>query len=159
MSEPSSTDPVGTASSPTTRPAGRTGAARWILVVFLALVAAAGIGYAATFIPQFAEAEPWVVALAFAACTVTPVGALFYVLIIVPTLQTDPHTEDSVESRWVEKAMAGAALDTIGAAGVALIVVVFTSVELPVTWVLTAVVGLLMADTVVRYVVLSRRDG
>lgn len=157
--EPTSTPAPAPAPSRTSRERTGAGAPRWIAVVLLSLASAAALGWVATLVPRFADAPPWVVALSFALCTVTPIGALFYLFIIGPTLPTDPHAEENVENKWIDKAMAGAGVDTMGAAGIGIVVLLLAPVEMPAVWALTGVVALLMVDTVLRYVYLSRRNG
>ncbi|MGC5614606.1 hypothetical protein [Georgenia sp. Z1491] len=148
------------APSPAAEPRPRAGFARWAAVVALTVATSGALAYAATFIPAFADTgRPWLVALVFMACQIVPIGAIYYLWLIGPTLETDPHAEESVESRWLERATSGAAMDTLLAAGIGTVAVVFTSVDFPVVWALSGVVALLMGSTVARYAILSRRGG
>lgn len=73
-------------------------------------------------------------------------------------LEFDAHVEDSVESRWMERATAGAFLDVVIAAGVALTLTSLLDLDVPGRLVLLGLLGGAGADTALRYRVLSRRE-
>ena len=69
----------------------------------------------------------------------------------------DAHAEDSVERRWAEQAGSGAFLDVVIASGVSLVLLSVLDVDISATGVLTLLVVLALADSAVRYAVVSRR--
>jgi hypothetical protein len=123
---------------------------------FVALAASLGTGAAAGWVRSD---EFWLVAAVFAACTLGPAIALGWLVFVSGhTVQTDPHVEDSVEARWVERACSGAFIDLVIAAGVALTLTSVLDLHVPGGVVLLAVVIGAGADSVLRYGVISRRE-
>ncbi|KRE39355.1 hypothetical protein ASG73_03240 [Janibacter sp. Soil728] len=103
--------------------------------------------------------EFWLVAVVFAVCTLGPAIALGWLIFVSGhTVQPDPHVEDSVEARWVERACSGAFIDLVVAAGVALTLTSVLDLEVPGGLVLLAVVAGAGIDAVLRYAVISRRE-
>src|SRR5687767_15169274 len=89
---------------------GRTRFARELALVWLsgtAFAAVLGVGAALIRPEQF-----WLVFLVFAACSLSPSIALAWLLLGGGRrVQGDPHAEENVESRWLEKAASGALFD------------------------------------------------
>ena len=65
--------------------------------------------------------------------------------------------DESIESKWLEAAMAGALCDTIMLTGFALATLVITGFELDVTWALIGVVWVAFFSTIVRYHMAKKR--
>lgn len=103
--------------------------------------------------------EFWLVAVVFAICTLGPATALGWLVFVSGhTVQPDPHVEDSVEARWVERACSGAFIDLVVAAGVALTLTSVLDLDVPGGLVLLTVVCGAGIDSVLRYAVISRRE-
>lgn len=103
--------------------------------------------------------EFWLVATVFTVCMLGPAIALGWLVCVSGhTAIPDPHVEDSVEARWVERACAGAFGDLVGAAGVALALTSVFDLDIPGRLVLLAIIGGAGIDAVLRYAVLSRRE-
>jgi hypothetical protein len=141
--------------TPTT--VGRRPAARDLLVVWLAgllLAGALGLGAALLRGEQF-----WLVAGVFTACFLSPCIALSW-LVLGPGrgVAVDPHAEENVESRWIDKAAAGALFDLVPAVGIALAAVSLFGLEMPGDLALLGVVAFAVADGGLRYLLLSRRE-
>lgn len=102
--------------------------------------------------------DGWVAAGVFAAAAAGPALALGWLLFVSDhTVPQDAHAEDSVERRWAEQAGAGAFLDVVIAAGVALTLLSLLDVVVSSTVVLVLVLALALADSALRYAVVSRR--
>lgn len=65
--------------------------------------------------------------------------------------------EESVESLWLETAMAGALRDTITLTGLALAAVAITGFELDVVWALIGVIWVAFSSTFVRYLIAKKQ--
>lgn len=78
-------------------------------------------------------------------------------LIFVP-IEREPHAEESVEQRWMERSLSAAMLDVIGAGGVALALMSVFDLTADGRTLLLLVVAGGMGDTMLRYVVVSRRE-
>lgn len=103
--------------------------------------------------------EFWLVATVFAVCTLGPAIALGWLIFVSGhTVQPDPHVEDSVEARWVERACSGAFVDLVVATGLALTLTSVLDLEVPGGLVLLAVLAGAGIDAVLRYAVISRRE-
>lgn len=101
----------------------------------------------------------WLVAGVFAACTLGPAIAMGWLVFVSGhVVEPDSHVEDSVESRWMERATAGAFVDVVIAAGVALTLTSLLDLDVPGRLVLLALLGGAGADTVLRFRVLSLRE-
>lgn len=117
------------------------------------ITAAAGIGAGLVRGDDF-----WLAAGVFGAAALGPALALGWLLFVSDhTVPQDAHAEDSVERRWAEQAGAGAFLDVVIASGVTLTLLSVLDVGISATGVLTLLVVLALADSAVRYAVVSRR--
>lgn len=145
-------------SSAPTPDAKGAGPLRWLLTLLLAAGVAAALGLLAAALTA-PDGRWWLTFIVFTLCTSGPALGMAYFLIIGPTIIPDRHAEQSVERRWFEQAAAGAATDMVLTLGIALVALTFTSFELDAQPALFAVLGLLMVDVLVRYRVLSGREG
>ena len=120
-----------------------------------ALVGAAAVGgIAALARPE----DPWLAFAVFAGCTLAPMVMLgWFVFVSRYTVQEEPHGEDGVEHRWYEQAAYGAFHDIITMAGIGLLVLSVTQLEVSGSTVLLWVLVLAAMDVAVRYQVLKRR--
>jgi hypothetical protein len=131
--------------------------ARDLLVVWLAgLFVAGGLGLGAALLRG---EEFWLVFGVFTACFLSPCIALSW-LVVGPGrgVTVDAHAEENVESRWMDKAAAGAMFDLIPAVGVTLGAVSLFGLDLPADLALLGVVVFAFVDGCLRYAVLSRRE-
>jgi hypothetical protein len=127
-----------------------------------ALVCATGTAFAVLLGLAAALLRPeqfWLVLLVFTACTLSPSIALAWLVLgggrrVTP----DPHAEDNVESRWLEKAAAGALFDVLPAAALTAGAVGLFGLDLPADLALLGVVAFGLVDGVLRYVLLGRRE-
>jgi hypothetical protein len=137
--------------------AGPEQATRDLVVVWtVGLVVAAGLGFAATLIrpEQF-----WLVFGVFTACSLAPcLGLAWLVLGAGRRVRPDPHAEENVESRWVEKAASGALFDTLPAAGLTAGAVSLFGLDLAADTALVGVVAFAVVDGVLRFALLRRRE-
>lgn len=138
----------------TARPAAPLGA--YLRAGALALVVAALAGALA----GWARGDEfWLVAAVFAACAVGPAVGIGWLLFVSDhTVEPDAHADESVESRWLERAMVGTFTDLIIATGVALALTSTLDLDVPGRVVLLAVLLGAGADTFARYLVISRRE-
>jgi hypothetical protein len=67
------------------------------------------------------------------------------------------NPDESIESKWLESAMAGALRDTIMLTGFALATLAITGFELDVTWALIGVIWVAFFSTFVRYLMAKKR--
>lgn len=67
------------------------------------------------------------------------------------------NPDDSIESKWLESAMAGALRDTIMLTGFALAALTITGLEIDVIWALIGVIWVAFFSTVVRYLMAKTR--
>jgi hypothetical protein len=142
-------------STPT--PTRRRPAPRDLLVVWLGgLVLAAALGLTAAVLR---DEQFWLVFGVFTACFLSPCIGLAW-LVVGPArgVSVDPHAEENVESRWIEKAASGALFDLLPAAGITLAAMSLLGLELPGDLVLLGVVAFALVDGGLRYVLLSRRE-
>ena len=65
--------------------------------------------------------------------------------------------DESIESKWLEAAMAGALRDTIMLTGLALATLAITGFEIDVIWALIGVVWVAFFSTIVRYLMAKKR--
>jgi hypothetical protein len=70
----------------------------------------------------------------------------------------DPHADENIETRWIEKAAAGALFDLVPAVGITLAAMSLFGLELPGDLALLGVIGFAFVDGGLRYVLLSRRE-
>jgi hypothetical protein len=101
----------------------------------------------------------WVVFVVFTACFLGPCIALAWLVLGAGRrVQPDPHVEENVESRWMDKAGSGALLDTVAAAGIAAGALSIFGWEADAGLVLVGVVAFALADGALRYALLARRE-
>lgn len=67
------------------------------------------------------------------------------------------NPDESIESKWLDSAMAGALRDTITLTGVTLAALAITGFDLDVMWALIGVIGIAFFSTVVRYLMAKKR--
>lgn len=68
------------------------------------------------------------------------------------------NPDESIESRWLDAAMAGALRDTIMLTGLTLAALAITGFDLDVTWALIGVIWIAFFSTVVRYLMAKKRS-
>ncbi len=127
---------------------------RWPVIVVGGLLLATGSGLLAA----WAQTGGWDTLrfVVFGVCLVAPFMSLFYVITAPPDSERLPeHHEDSVENEWLQKALAGTALDLFIVLGVLTAVTSIFGFDEPGT---AVVLIFLMADVSVRYLVLSRKE-
>jgi hypothetical protein len=93
------------------------------------------------------------------AVTTLPVGvALGWAILVAPSSITGAveRPEESVESRWLERASVGALMDGFAMIGLSAVAIAITEVEVAADVVLMALWVLLSVDLGVRYLVLRR---
>jgi hypothetical protein len=143
-----------TTSPPTT---GRDGARRELALVWstgLALAVALGLGVALLRGESF-----WLVFGVFSACFLPPALGLAWLLLGAGRrVRPDPHVEENVESRWLDKAASGALFDTIGGAGLAAGLLSIFELRIEASLALLGVVAFALADGGLRYLSLARRE-
>lgn len=127
---------------------------QWLAVLVLAAAITLSTAALATF------SRPSASALTFAllAAGIAPValGLGWVVVIADKTLLRRPYAEGNVERMWLDKALAGAAVDAIGYVGAAAIVVAGNDLDAPADVVLTIVAVAIMADVAIRYLNLRK---
>jgi hypothetical protein len=137
--------------------AGRKNPVRDLLVVWFAgAMAATGLGVGAALLrpEQF-----WLVLGVFAASSLAPCIALAWILLDAGRWVTpDPHAEENVESRWMEKAGSRALFDVVAVTGVTAAVVSLLELDLPADLALMGVIAFALADGGLRYALLTRRE-
>lgn len=120
------------------------------------LLISAGLGLAVAFgrPDQF-----WLVFGVFTACFLAPsITLAWLVLGRGRSVQPPPHAEESVESRWLDKAAAGALMDLIPAAGIMAAAVSLFRLDLPADVALIGVVVFGLVDGGLRFAALRRRE-
>ena len=142
----------------TTPPAIDRAALRRSLAVewLVGLLISTGLGLAVAFTrpDQF-----WLVFGVFTACFLAPsITLAWLVLGRGRSVQAPPHAEESVESRWLDKAAAGALMDLIPAAGIMAAAVSLFRLDLPADVALIGVVVFGLVDGGLRFAVLRRRE-
>lgn len=142
----------------TTPPAVDRAAARRSLAVewLVGLLISAGLGLA---VALSRPDQYWLVFGVFTACFLAPSSTLAWLVLgrgrsVQPAL----HAEEDVESRWAEKAAAGALLDLLPAAGITAAAVSLFRLDLPADVALIGVVVFALLDGGLRFAVL-RRNG
>ena len=124
-------------------------------------LAAAGLGLAltATLTPLAAMSRPnaTVTDVMTAAAIIGPVGfaAGWLVLVAGPVL-TRSHAEGNVERTWLERALAGTAVDVLGGTAVAALVLTTNDIHAPAGPALTRVLAAGLADLGLRYLLLRQ---
>jgi len=119
-----------------------------------AFATALGVGAALIRPEQF-----WLVFLVFTACSLSPSVALAWLLLGGGRrVQGDPHAGENVESRWLEKAAAGALFDVIPAAALTAGAVSLFELDLAGELALVGVAAFALVDGGLRYAMLTRRE-
>ncbi|GEO97105.1 hypothetical protein [Kocuria turfanensis] len=97
----------------------------------------------------------------FSACLTMPAIALVYVLVVDrDTLEgAVERPDDSIESRWYDRAASGSFMDLVAGLGITLIVLTFVpgGVSVDLDLVLAAVLAACFASFGIRYLVLRRK--
>jgi hypothetical protein len=100
----------------------------------------------------------WLVFGVFTACCLSPCIGLAWLVLGGGRLVTpDPHADENVESRWLEKAASAALFDVAAAAGLTAGAVSLFGLDLPGDLALLGVVAFALVDAGLRYAVLARR--
>jgi hypothetical protein len=127
----------------------------YVLMVAVALAVAATIGLVGAF---FRDDDPLLYFVGFTVTSLGPALSLTWLIFVSPhTLEKDLHGADNAEARWITGATSGACTDLVAAAGVALLVVSLTGIEVSGTAVLAAIIVLAAVDTTVRFRVARHR--
>lgn len=131
--------------------------ALWAAAPIGALIAAAIGGVMA--LTGGAGPEPMVGALAVSLITVWPcIGGVWLLLVDRETLRgATANPEQSIESRWYERASSGAFSDVLLIVGIGTAVIAVAGIEVPALLALSAVIVVAMASVAVRYLVERRR--
>lgn len=104
--------------------------------------------------PQPVVGAAVIVALTLAPC----IGFVWVAVVDRSTLRgAAEQPEQSVESRWFERATSGALTDTLLIVGLGTATLAFTRVEVPTLIALSAVLMIAMGSVAVRYLVQQRR--
>jgi hypothetical protein len=130
---------------------------RDLLVVWLGgLALAAALGLVAAYLR---EEQFWLVFGVFTACFLSPCIGLAW-LLAGPgrDVSVDPYADENVETRWLEKAAAGALFDLVPAVGISLAATSLLGLELSGDLALLGVILFAFVDGGLRYVLLSRRE-
>jgi hypothetical protein len=101
----------------------------------------------------------WLVLGVFTACFLAPSIALAWLVLgRGRAVQPDPRAEENVESRWLDKAAAGALMDLLPAAGIMAGAISLFRLDLAADVALIGVVVFALADGGLRFAVLRRRE-
>lgn len=123
------------------------------------LILAAGVG-ALTLLTKVAQGDKALV-IAGVFALVMPWGfiGLIWALVVDRSSLRGAldNPDESIESKWLESAMAGALRDTIMLTGFALATLAITGFELDVTWALIGVIWVAFFSTFVRYLMAKKR--
>ncbi len=136
----------------TTRSASVVG---WAKSLAFGVVLAASLGLIAALVRG---GDFWLTAGVFALCTLGPAtgfGMLGFLGLDGPE---EEHAEESIERRWFDRSASGAFLDVLLASSVALAIVSVFDVSVEGIDALLGVVVLAMVSSVIRYLVISRRE-
>ncbi len=128
-------------------------ATRWTVTAAGAVTIATAVGLVAATVRD--DGAAWLLFTAFAVATLVP--ALAGLGLLTGAIATDrtEHDEDTVEHEWYVRATSGAFTDLLLVLGIVVFVSsVLDGPELP----LVLVIILAMADVMVRYTWLSRRE-
>jgi hypothetical protein len=119
-------------------------------------VVAAGLGLA---VALFRGEQFWLVFGVYTACFLAPcLGFAWLVLGAGRRVTPDPHIEENIESRWMDKAGHGALVDTITASCLTAGAVGLFELELGTGIALMGVVAFALADGALRFALLRRRE-
>lgn len=136
--------------------AGRRGPALWAPAVAIGVLTAGVVG-GLTYV--FSPSQtPALLALVTAVTTLPVAVALGWAILVAPSSITGAveRPEESVESRWLERASVAALMDGFAMIGLSAGAIVITEVEVAADVVLMALWVLLSVDLGVRYLVLRR---
>lgn len=142
----------------TTPPTVHRAAARRSLAVewLVGLLISAGLGLA---VALGRPDQYWLIFAVFTACFLAPSLTLAWLVVgRGRTVQPAPRAEENVESRWLEKAAAGALLDLLPAAGITAAAVSLFRLDLPADVALIGVVVFALVDGGLRFAVLRCRE-
>lgn len=123
------------------------------------LILAAGVG-ALTLVTEVAHGEEsLVIAGVFALVMSWGLIGLIWALIVDRSSLRGAidNPDESIESQWLETAMAGALRDTVMLTGFTLATLAITGFELDVIWALVGVVCVAFFSTIVRYLMAKKR--
>ncbi|MBD2762522.1 MULTISPECIES: hypothetical protein [unclassified Candidatus Sulfotelmatobacter] len=138
------------------RTGGKAPLSAYVLSVLMALVLASLVGAIASVFYDENRVLGFVI---FAACSVGTFFVLGWVLFVSTyTVAEDPHAEDNIEHRWYDRATSGAFHDILTTAGIALVVVTITRIEVSGVSVLLLLLILAMISCAVRFWAARRRD-
>lgn len=140
----------------TTRTTGKAPLSAYVLAVVTSLVLASIVGAVAS---VFYDENRLLGFVIFAACTAGTFFALGWVVFVSKyTVEPDAHAEDNIESKWYAKATSGAFHDVITTAGIALVVLSISRLEVSGDTVLLLILILAMVSFAVRFWAAKRRD-
>lgn len=129
--------------------------AAWAKAITVGVVLAAALGAVAALVRG---GDYWLVAGIFALCLLGPPTGFGWLGFLGLDGPEEEHSEESIERRWLERATSGAFLDVLLTTSLALGIVSIFDLTVEGMDVLLAVVALSMLDSVIRYLVLSRRE-
>lgn len=126
---------------------------RWGIVSLGAVALAGATGLTAA----YAQTGGWDALrfFAFAGATAAAYGSMIYLATAPDDLAPPEHNEDSVESAWLQRALAGSALDLFIVAGVLTGLTSVLGLDEPG---ISLALLLVMADVAVRYAIIARRE-
>lgn len=123
------------------------------------LILAAGVG-ALTLLTKVAQGDKALVIAGVFALVVSWgfIGLIWALVVDRSSLRGAlDNPDESIESKWLESAMAGALRDTIMLTGFALATLAITGFEFDVTWALIGVIWVAFFSTFVRYLMAKKR--
>ncbi|MFD6897874.1 hypothetical protein ACFWB0_25495 [Rhodococcus sp. NPDC060086] len=123
------------------------------------LILAVGVG-ALTLLTKVTQGDQALVIVGVFALVMSSgfIGLIWTLVVDRSTLRGAIDSPDeSVESKWLDAAMAGALRDTIILTGLTLAILVITGFDLDVTWALIGVICIAFFSTAVRYLIAKKR--
>lgn len=123
------------------------------------LILAVGVG-ALTLLTEVAQGDQALVIAGVFALVMSwgLIGLIWALVVDRSTLRgAIDNPDESVESKWLDAAMAGALRDTIMLTGLSLATLAITGFDLDVTWALIGVIWIAFFSTVVRYLMAKKR--
>ncbi len=123
------------------------------------LILAAGVG-ALTLLTEVAQGDDALVIAGVFALVMSWgfIGLIWALIVDRSSLRgAIEKPDESIESKWLEAAMAGALRDTITLTGFALATLAVTGLELDVIWALIGVIWVAFFSTIVRYLMAKKR--
>lgn len=123
------------------------------------LILAAGVGALTLLTEVFQGDEALVIAGVFALIMSWGCIGLIWALVVDRSSLRGAlnKPDESIESKWLEAAMAGALRDTIMLTGFALATLTITGFEVDAIWALIGVIWVAFFSTVVRYLMAKKR--